>query len=152
MKETSKKEEVVVEAAKKVKEVEKKKEKLVKTVTDETKVLVEQIALPDSIEKKPAVEKKAPTVAVTPPVAVAAPEVIIKKDCDFLKDAVLVSEFFLDKNDKKCYGMASATVNGNKQLFALQCDTTPSGVCPTELSMERCRVSSLSGSKLADIF
>jgi hypothetical protein len=128
---------------KEVKEVAKKKIEVLQTVKMETKKIVEQIPT-----KNAAIKTKPPLPMITP----STPDVIVKTDCDFLKNADLVSEFFLDKQDGKCYGMASATVNGSKHLFAVQCDTTPAGVCPSKLSMDICRVSSLTGAKLADIF
>ena len=146
--ETNHKDAVKVEAVKLVKKVEMKKEQILKSAPSETKEMIRKIDTPST--KVAAAEQMIyPTTSSDGP---SVPEVIVKKDCDFLKHANLVSEFFLDKNDRKCYGMASTTINGSKHLVAVQCDATPSGVCPSELSMDHCRVSSLTASKLADIF
>lgn len=128
---------------KEIKEVEEKKKEVLKAVSTEAKKIVEQVPT-----KPPAIKTKPPLPMITQ----SAPQVIVKTDCDFLKTADLLSEFFLDKQDGKCYGMASATVNGDKHLFAVQCDTTPAGVCPSKISMDVCRVSSLTGAKISNIF
>lgn len=157
-KETAKKETLEAKVEKQVEMLEDKKSAVAKVVVPEVKKMIETVTIKP---EKPVVEKKAApskTIPTTkPPMLPTAideksPEVIVKTDCDFLKQAELVTEFFLDKKDKKCYGMASATLNGTKQLFAVQCETNMVGTCPTELSMDTCKVSSLTTQKLADLF
>ena len=154
--ETAKKESLEAKVEKEVEVLEKKKISIEKTAVPEVKKMMEDIAIKavDPAEKKKSVDKPAMMKSSMLPTAIdeMSPEVIVKTDCDFLKQAELVSEFFFDKKDKKCYGMASATVNGTKQLFAVQCATNMVGACPTELSMDTCKVSSLTTQKLADLF
>ena len=163
-KETVKKETLEAKVEKEVAMLEDKKESVKDVVVAEVKDMIGSVTIkPETktekkVEKK--IEKKKETTTiptVKPPMLPTvidekSPEVIVKTDCDFLKQAELVTEFFLDKKDKKCYGMASATVNGTKQLFAVQCETNMVGTCPTELSMDTCKVSSLTTQKLADLF
>lgn len=153
-KETAKKETLEAKVEKEVEMLENKKTSVEKTVVPEVKKIIESVIIKPE-KKTPAPTKTIPTMK--PPMLSTAldeksPEVIVKTDCDFLKQAELVTEFFLDKKDKKCYGMASATVNGTKQLFAVQCETNMVGTCPTELSMDTCKVSSLTTQKLSNLF